>query len=80
MRVLVTGAAGYIGSHATRHLLAAGHQVVALDNLSRGHRAAVPAGAPLLVLDVRDTERLTQALRDHRTECVMHFAAFAAVG
>jgi UDP-glucose 4-epimerase len=80
MKVLVTGAAGYIGSHAVRHLRAGGHEVLALDNLSRGHRAAVAADVPFVQLDVRDTESLERALREHHVECVMHFAALAYVG
>ena len=54
MRVLVTGGAGYIGSVTAERLLEAGHAVVVLDNLSRGHRSAVPKGAPLVTSDVRD--------------------------
>ena len=80
MKVLVTGAAGYIGSHAVWRLRAGGHDVVALDNLSRGHRAAVPKEVPFVELDVRQTEGLERVLREHRVECVMHFAAFASVG
>lgn len=80
MKVLVTGAAGYIGSHAVRRLRSEGHDVVALDNLSRGHRAAVPKDIPFVELDVRETEGFERALREHRIECVMHFAAFAYVG
>jgi|SRR5450631_433301 len=80
MNVLVTGAAGYIGSHAVRALLKAGHDVVALDNLSRGHRIAVPPLVPFIEADVRDSGRLLEVLRSHRIECVLHFAAFAYVG
>ncbi|MBN2576773.1 MAG: UDP-glucose 4-epimerase GalE [Deltaproteobacteria bacterium] len=80
MNVLVTGAAGYIGSHAVQALLRAGHAVVALDNLSRGHRQAVPSAVPFVQADVRDSERVLDVLRSHRIECVMHFAAFAYVG
>ena len=80
MNVLVTGAAGYIGSHAVRALLSAGHKVVALDNLSRGHRTAVPSTVPFIEADVRDNGRLLEVLRSHRIECVLHFAAFAYVG
>lgn len=80
MNALVTGAAGYIGSHAVRALLMAGHQVVALDNLSLGHRIAVPPSVPFIEADVRDGGRLLDVLRNHRIECVLHFAAFAYVG
>jgi UDP-glucose 4-epimerase len=80
MRVLVTGGAGYIGSHAIRALARSGHEAVAFDNLSRGHRAAVPANIPLVVGDIRDTLKLVRTLKEHRVDCVMHFAAFAYVG
>lgn len=80
MNILVTGAAGYIGSHAVKALLAASHRVVALDNLSRGHRVAVPPEANFVEIDVRDTTRVLGVLRDERIDCVMHFAAFANVG
>jgi UDP-glucose 4-epimerase len=80
MKVLVTGAAGYIGSHAIRRVGSAGHTVVALDNLSRGHREAVPDGIPFVECDVRETEHVERVLREHGIECVLHFAAFAYVG
>ena len=80
MQVLVTGAAGYIGSHALRAVARAGHGVVALDNLSRGHRASVPPEVPFYELDVRETAKLEALLRERRIECVMHFAALAEVG
>ncbi|MEO6602913.1 MAG: UDP-glucose 4-epimerase GalE [Polyangiaceae bacterium] len=80
MKVLVSGACGYIGSHAVRCLLKAGHEPVALDNLSRGHRESLPANVTLLELDVRNTDAVTEALKAHAIECVMHFAAFTYVG
>lgn len=80
MRVLVSGGAGYIGSVTSECLLSAGHEVVVLDNLSRGHRSAVPPGTPLIVGDVRDRVRVTALLREHRCECVMHFSAASLVG
>ncbi len=80
MNVLVTGGAGYIGSHAVRRLLDGGHRVVVVDNLFRGHREAVPEGTPLYELDIRDTEQITSVLKQERIEVVMHFAALAYVG
>jgi UDP-glucose-4-epimerase GalE len=79
VRVLVTGGAGYVGSHTTRLLLERGHQVWVYDNLSAGHEAAVPPGR-LIVGDLLDTGRLDQALAEHRIEAVVHFAALALVG
>ncbi len=79
MRVLVTGGAGYIGGVVTEQLLAAGHQAVILDNLSRGHRAVVPPGVPFVHGDVGDAALVQAALRTHRIEAVMHLAAFALV-
>jgi UDP-glucose-4-epimerase GalE len=77
---MVTGGAGYIGSHAVKQLLAAGHDVVVLDNLFRGHRQAVPPTAAFVELDLRQTDAVAAALKDHRVQCVMHFAALAYVG
>jgi UDP-glucose 4-epimerase len=79
MRILVTGGAGYIGSHAVRLFLARGHDVWVYDNLSYGHRAAVP-GDRLVVGDLAEIHRLDHALMQHRIEAVVHFAAFAFVG
>lgn len=80
MNVLVTGGAGYIGSHAIKRLSEAGHSPVVLDNLSRGHRAAVPGGVPFVELDLRQTDEVREVLLEHKIECVMHFAAYAYVG
>ncbi len=79
MKLLVTGGAGYIGSIVADHLLAAGHEVVVLDSLDRGHRAAVPSGARLVVADLLDREAVDAALRDG-FDGVLHFAALALVG
>jgi UDP-glucose 4-epimerase len=80
MNVLVTGGAGYIGSHAVKKLLEARHTPVVLDNLERGHRAAVPKAAPFEELDLRQTQAVANALTYHKIDCVMHFAALAYVG
>jgi UDP-glucose 4-epimerase len=80
MNVLVTGGAGYIGSHAVLRLLEDGHTVVVVDNLFRGHAAAVPDGVTLIQADLHDYDTLLAALRDHRVECVMNFAALTYVG
>jgi len=77
--VLVTGGAGYIGSHACKVLARAGYLPVVFDNLSRGHREAVRWG-PLVEGDLADRERLIRAFEAHRVMAVMHFAAFAFVG
>ncbi len=78
MNVMVVGGAGYIGSHAVRLLLDAGHTVCVYDNLSRGHRAAVPDGM-LVEGELADRKRVVATLRDKKIEAVMHFAAFALV-
>jgi UDP-glucose-4-epimerase GalE len=77
--LLVTGGAGYIGSHATRALREAGHDVVVYDDLSEGFEDAV-LGAPLVVADILDTERLTATLQEHSVDAVLHFAARCYVG
>ena len=79
MRILVTGGAGYIGSHAVKLFLARGHDVWIYDNLCFGHRSAVPADR-LVLGDLSDLPRLDNALLMHRVEAVVHFAAFAYVG
>jgi UDP-glucose-4-epimerase GalE len=86
--ILVTGGAGYIGSHTAKALAAAGHRVVVYDDLSAGHAAAVAAiarrfgeGAAVLVRgDIADTNRLRATLQEHRVTAVMHFAAWLSVG
>lgn len=78
MNVLVVGGAGYIGSHAVLKLTDAGHHVLVYDNLSRGHREAVPDGL-LIEGELTDTATLTRVLTEHGIEAVMHFAAFALV-
>lgn len=77
--VLVTGGAGYIGSHACKALAAAGYVPVTYDNLVYGHEWAVRWG-PFEKGDLFDSERLTAVLRTYRPQAVMHFAAYAYVG
>ena len=79
MRVLVTGGAGYIGSVIVARLAARGHYVVVYDDLSRGHAAAVPAGAPLVRGDIRDGILLRKALVEAGCDAVVHMAALAEV-
>jgi UDP-glucose 4-epimerase len=79
MRILVTGGAGYIGSHAVRLFLERGHDVWVYDSLSLGHRKAVPAER-LIVGDLGETQRIDHAVVERRIEAVVHFAAWAAVG
>lgn len=77
--VLVTGGAGYIGSHACKALSGAGARPVVYDNLSTGHADAVRWG-PLVQGDMRDRGALVAALKDHGIACVLHFAGVAYVG
>jgi len=77
--VLVTGGAGYIGSHAARALAEAGHRPVVLDNFSTGHRWAARFG-PVVEADLQDRDSVRAALRAHRPDAVMHFAGLIEVG
>ena len=79
MNVLVTGGAGYIGSHTAKFLAQAGLQPIVLDNLKRGHRSAVKWG-PLIEADLGDRPALEKAFEQYPIEAVLHFAAFAYVG
>tara|TARA_B100002052_G_C15885715_1_gene601414 strand:- start:2583 stop:3608 length:1026 start_codon:yes stop_codon:yes gene_type:complete len=88
MKVLVTGGAGYIGSHAVVALLEAGHEVVVLDDLSNGNKLAVERAAnladasipPFIEGDIRDRALLDEIFASHRIDAVMHFAGVKAVG
>ncbi|MCG8449887.1 MAG: UDP-glucose 4-epimerase GalE [Pirellulales bacterium] len=79
MRVLLTGGAGYVGSHSAAMLHRTGHEIWVYDNLSEGHRAAAPEGR-LIVGDLMDQEKLRSVFREHQIEAVMHFAASCYVG
>ncbi len=78
-RVLVVGGAGYIGSHTVRLLMQQGYDVHVYDNMSMGHKEAVPADR-LIIGDLKDADRLDHALMIHRIDGVIHFAASAFVG
>ena len=85
MNILVTGGAGYIGSHAVLHLLGEGHAVTVVDDLSRGNPEALAALESLGSLqfiraDLNDRERLIEVMRERAIDTIMHFAALAYVG
>src|SRR5690349_4500761 len=79
-RFLVTGGAGYVGSHTVLALAERGDDVVVVDNLSQGHRGAVPPGVELIVEDIADTRRLNEIFAGWRFDGVVHFAARSLVG
>jgi UDP-glucose 4-epimerase len=78
MKLVVTGGAGYVGSVVAEALVARGHETIVFDNLSTGHRDAVPAGARWVEGDVRDATAIASVL-DDRTDAVLHFAASSVV-
>ncbi|NLX22409.1 MAG: UDP-glucose 4-epimerase GalE [Phycisphaerae bacterium] len=80
MRILVTGGAGYVGSHCVRHLSQYGHEVTVYDNLVHGHRGAVADGLPFIQGDLADRDMLTRIFASNDFDAVMHFAAYAYVG
>jgi UDP-glucose 4-epimerase len=80
MAVLVTGGAGYIGSHTVRKLIEKGYEVVILDNLSRGHIESIPKNVHFENVDLLDEISLVKAIKKYSIEAVIHFAAFAYVG
>lgn len=80
MTVLVTGGAGYIGSHTVAELLDHGEQVVVVDHLGQGHRNAIPGDVPFYGIDIRDETSLVDILARHQVDAVIHFAANSLVG
>ena len=79
MTILVTGGAGYIGSHTVRSLRDAGRDVVVLDSLELGHQQAL-IGAELVIGDIADQDLVTKLCRDRKVTSVIHFAAYKSVG
>jgi len=80
MTILVTGGAGYIGSHTVRELLRMNRRVVVMDSLVRGNRSNVPREVPLEEADICDNDTVTDICRRHGVETVVHFAAFKSAG
>ena len=80
MRVLVTGGAGFVGSHTVLALVDRGDEVVVFDNLRQGHRGSVPAAARLVIGDLADAPLLDRILADGHFDAVFHFAALSLVG
>src|SRR5262249_12082480 len=78
-RVLITGGAGYVGSHCAKALAVAGHDSIVFDNLTFGHREFV-RWSPLIQGDIRDSTALDSVFQAHRIDAVLHFAALACVG
>jgi UDP-glucose 4-epimerase len=79
MKILVTGGAGYIGSHTVKELVNNKHKVLIYDNLSSGHKEAVNAKAKLVVRDLADLDKLNKVFKSFKPEAVIHFAAFIEV-
>jgi UDP-glucose 4-epimerase len=79
-RIVVTGGAGYIGSHAVRALVDAGHAVAVLDDLSAGHEQSVPGGVRFAKASIHDRAAVQDLLASHGADTVMHFAAWLNVG
>ena len=80
MKVLVTGGAGYIGSHAVKVLLNKGYDVVVVDNLATGHKEAVDTNAKLYIGDISDEVFMDKVFKENDIAGVIHFAAFSLVG
>ncbi|OQB06427.1 MAG: UDP-glucose 4-epimerase [bacterium ADurb.Bin212] len=78
--ILVTGGAGYIGSHAVKELINQNYNVVVLDNLENGHREAISKQASLEIVDLKDKEKIAEVFAKHSIDAVIDFAAYLAVG
>lgn len=79
-KILVTGGAGYIGSHAVKALIGKGYEVVVVDNLSKGHKEAVERAAKFVQLDLSDSAALQKVFAEHEIDAVLHFAGSIEVG
>ena len=79
-KVLVTGGAGYIGSHTVRVILEKGYEVVVYDNLVNGHRKSLPSGVELIEADLADVEKLDSVFAKYKFDAVVHFAGFIESG
>ncbi len=80
MKILITGGAGYIGSHFLREAVKQNLEIIVLDNLSRGHRQAVSEDVKFLKLNLHEKDKIIQSLQNENLDAVVHFAAFAYVG
>lgn len=80
MNVLVTGGAGYIGSHATKMLLDQNYEVIVIDNLSTGYKEALDPRAKFYQVDIREKDELVKIIKDESIDTIIHFAAFSLVG
>lgn len=79
MNILVTGGAGYIGSHMVRMLASRGHTPIVLDSLEYGHKQAIPKAVPLIVGNIKDKETLEPVFSEHKVDAVIHFAGYLMV-
>ena len=79
MRILLTGGAGYIGSHASLALLDAGHQVTVIDNLSTGNKKLIPKNANFLKCDISNVKKINELLKKESFDVLMHFAGLIQV-
>ena len=81
MAILITGGAGYIGSHATKYFLDKGEDVIVCDNLQTGHKASLDTSrVPIFKVDLRDKKKLDTVFKENDIEGVIHFAANSLVG
>ena len=79
MKILVTGGAGYIGSHCLRHIQADGHEPIVIDSLINGYQEALPPNIAFYPVDIGDRPAVEQILRQNAVDAVIHFAAFVRV-